>query len=165
MADSPQVTPPLRVNTPRKTPGASPAPPPRVDPQGDILFQPGRAPRRSTKCAPHIFHHDTESIPPKAQQKATETPKVPQVHKYITRSRHLKVQDLMTNHVTTINTPTSTPINPATLIISSIKDWAVIDQAAGNPTLQPVKANTVICFEMVKYQEYLHLIKIPDKLK
>ena len=41
----PQFTPPPRVHTPEKTPDAALAPPQRVDPHGDITFQPGCAPR------------------------------------------------------------------------------------------------------------------------
>ena len=44
-AASPLVTPPPRVHTPEKTPDAALAPPQRVDPHGDITFQPGCAPR------------------------------------------------------------------------------------------------------------------------
>ena len=42
---SPKGMPPPRVNYPKSTPEAAPAPPPRVYPQGDISFQPGRSPR------------------------------------------------------------------------------------------------------------------------
>ena len=51
----PQVTPP----PPEATPEASPVPPLMVDPQGDISFRPGRAPRQSPQHAPHIITDDT----------------------------------------------------------------------------------------------------------
>ena len=40
----PQETPPPVVHTAEATSDADPAPPPRVDPQGDISLKPGRAP-------------------------------------------------------------------------------------------------------------------------
>ena len=47
-----------RVNSPEETPEAAPATPPRVDPQGDTTFQPGRAPIRPPKSASHIIPND-----------------------------------------------------------------------------------------------------------
>ena len=43
---------------------------------------------------------------PVAHQKATEPPKVPQVHIYNTRVRHIQGQDLTENHVSTIKNQT-----------------------------------------------------------
>ena len=99
MDTPPQVTPPLRVNAPEATLEAAPAPHLRVYPQGDIEFQPVHAPILSPQRAPRIIPDDTEPIPPVAHQKATETPKVPQVHSYNTQSCSIQGQDLMANHV------------------------------------------------------------------
>ena len=59
MAAAPQVTPPPRVDTPEVTPYAATAPPPMVDPQGDISFQPGHATIQSPQRAPQIIPDDT----------------------------------------------------------------------------------------------------------
>ena len=90
---------------------------------------------------------------------------MPQVHRYNTQSRPLQGQYLMSNHVATINNPTYTPINPSPLVLPAVEDWAVIDQATGNLTLQPGMSNAVIWPKKGRAQEYRHLIKGPDKLK
>ena len=83
MAAPPQVTPPKnerlqqyklpklppRVNTSESTPEAAPGLPTRVDPQGDISFQPGQAPRRAPQCALHIIPYDMEPMPHAENQK------------------------------------------------------------------------------------------------
>ena len=56
-------TPTKRVNNPEATPEVYPVPPTRVDPQGDISFQPGQAPRRAPQCALHIIPYDMEPMP------------------------------------------------------------------------------------------------------
>ena len=59
----------------------------------------------------------------------------------------------MTNHVAKINTPTSTPSNPAAIVRPEGKDWVVIYQVTGNLAVEPGRANAVICPEKVKDQE------------
>ena len=118
----PQETPFPRVHTQKKTLDVAPAPPPRVEPKGDISFRTGRVPRRPTQCVPHIIPDDTKPLPPAAHKKASETPRVPQEHRYNTRARRIQGQYLMENHVTTINTPTYTPSKPAPLVCPAGED-------------------------------------------
>ena len=83
---SPQGMTSPRVNYPKATPEAAPAPTHWVDPQGDISFRPGRSLRWSHQHSPHIIPYYIESMPLAAHQKETDTPKVPQEHKYNTRA-------------------------------------------------------------------------------
>ena len=122
-----KVTPPPRVHTPEIIPDAARVPPPRVDPNGDITFQPGCTPRRPPQCVPHIIPYDTEPMPPAARQKAAETHKIPTQHRYNTRVRRLQGYDLMANHVATINTPPYKPSKPEPLVRPAREEWAVVD--------------------------------------
>ena len=143
-AAPPQVTPPPRVHTPEKTPDADPVPPPRVDPHGDITSHPVYAPRQPPQRLPHVIPYDTKPLPPVAHQKAAETYKIPTQHRYNTREKHLQGQDLIANHVATINTPPYKPSKPAPLVRLAGEDWAVINQVTGNLVFQPRRANAVI---------------------
>ena len=71
----------------------------------------------------------------------------------------------MANYVATIMTPTSASSKPVPLFHPVRDYYAVIYQATANLTLQTVMVNVFICPETGNTQEYLHLIKIPDKLK
>ena len=157
------MTPPPRVNTQETTSDVSPVPPLRVDPHGDIALQPGHAPIQPPQRIPHIIPYDTKPMPPAAHQNTEETHKIPTQHRYNTRARIIQGQDLMENHVATINTPPSKPSKPAPLVRPAGEDWAVIDQVTGNLTLRPGRANAVICPETGNTQEYQHLIKGTEK--
>ena len=146
----PQVTPPLRVHTPETTADAAPETPLRVDPHGDIAFQPGHTPRRPPQRVPHLIPDETGPMAPTAHQKSAETPKVTKQHRYNTRAMRLQGQDLMANHVATINTPPYTPRKPAPLMRPAGEDWEFTDQVTGKLTLQPGRANAVICPETGK---------------
>ena len=63
--------PPLRVYNPETTPEAAPMTSTRVEPQGNIPFRPGQAPRCPTQCATHNIPYDTESFPLAAHQNTT----------------------------------------------------------------------------------------------
>ena len=60
----------------------------------------------------------------------------------------------MENHGATIKAPNSAHRNPESLMRSDGEEWEVIDQAAGNITLQPGMANVVIFPKIGKAQEY-----------
>ena len=90
---------------------------------------------------------DTEPMTPTAHQKAEEIHKVARQKRYNTREICLQEQDFMENHAAIINTPTAKPDNIAPLVRLSGEYWEVIDQVIGNLTLQPGRANAVICPE------------------
>ena len=136
-------TPPIMVDTPEATQEAAPASPLRVDPQGDISLQPGRAPRLTPRFTPHIILEAMEPIPPASHQSANYNPTVTKVHRYNTHTRWL--QDLMENCVATINTSTAAHRKTAFLVRPAGEEWAVIDQATVNLTLQPVMVNAFVC--------------------
>ena len=69
--------PPPRVDTPESTSEAAPAPLPRVDSEGGMSFQTGRAPRQPSQCAPHIIPDDTDPMSPIAHQNTKGNPMVP----------------------------------------------------------------------------------------
>ena len=122
------MAPPPRVHTPEKTTEAAPDPLPRVVPG------------------------DTVPVPPASHQAAAETHEIPTHHRYNTRARRLQVQDLMVNHVATINTPPSKPINIAHLVRTAGDDWVLIGQVTGNLKLQPGRDNAFICPKTGKSQ-------------
>ena len=135
---------PVRVDVLEATPKVAPAPPPRVDPLGNISFQQGRAPRRPPQRSPHIISDDTEPMPPLSHQNAKGNPSVPQIYRYNTHAHQFQGQYLMKNHLTTINTPTYAPSKPAPPVFPTVEDWEVIYQATGNLTLRPGMMNAVI---------------------
>ena len=83
-------------------------------------------------------------FPPIAHQKAAETHKIPTQLRYNTREKNIQGQDLIANHVATINTPPYKSSKPAPLVRLAGEDWAVINQVTGNLVLQPGRANAVI---------------------
>ena len=115
-ASPPQVKSPPMEHTPETTLDTAHAPPLRVEPDGDITFQPGRAPRRPPQRVPHIIPDYTKSMPPAAEKKSEETHRIPTHHRYNTRARLLQGQDPMENHVVISNTPSYTHRNPASLL-------------------------------------------------
>ena len=75
------------------------------------------------------------------------------VHRYNTRARRLKGQNLMPNNVATITTPRQ----PTTSLLAYTvhrtgEEWAHTNKTTGEVTIYPGEINAVICTDTGKYQ-------------
>ena len=63
------------------------------------------------------------NIPPDVHSDNRGNPPVLPEDRYNTRYRRFQVQDIMANHVATINPPTLTPINIEPIVLPEGDDW------------------------------------------
>ena len=82
--ESPTTSP--RVYTPNATPEATPPPPMRVDPPGQIIIMTGQAARPTPYIKPHVIQYNMDTMPNSAHQNTREQPTVPQIYRYSTRA-------------------------------------------------------------------------------
>ena len=72
---------------------------------------------------PHMIPDNTKPTPITVNRHGGVYTPVTPVNMFNTRSRQLQVKDLMDNHVTTINSPTPTPLNIAPIMRPSGEYW------------------------------------------
>ena len=115
---------------------------------------------------PHVIPYETEVRPPLPHPYGGRTCNVPLLQRYNIINRLLKYQNQMANHTKTFSPTRQLPTSsPKYMVHKKGEYWAHMNKTTEEVTIRTGQTNAVIWPETGKYQEYRHLMKVPDKQK